>query len=186
MRDELGINYPVEYDYYRDAMQLELVYPLENICIISQKAIKIKTKNGLLHADGESAIEYKDGFCVYALNGIRVSKALAETPAEKLDCKIMLTEKNAEIRREIVRKIGINRIVMKLGAKSIDKKGEYELLNFDVIDGTYRPYLRMRNPSIDAIHVEGVHPDCKTVNQALAWRNTGRTDIDYETPVILT
>ena len=34
-----------------------------------------------------------------------------------------------------------------------------------------RPYLKMTNPSIGVFHVEGVHPDCTTVDQALEFRN---------------
>jgi len=43
--------------------------------------------------------------------------------------------------------------------------------------------LQMVNPSIDAIHVEGVHPDCNTIDKALAWRNG---DEVYSEPAILT
>jgi|3_EtaG_2_1085321.scaffolds.fasta_scaffold12633_4 hypothetical protein len=38
------------------------------------------------------------------------------------------------------------------------------------------------DPSLDGVwHVEGVHPDCKTVKQALEWRNGTE-----ETPEVLT
>jgi len=56
-------------------------------------------------------------------------------------------------------------------------------LNLDIIDGRYRPYLKMLNPSISTWHIEGIHPDCKTIEQALAWRNG---EDKYEKPEILT
>jgi len=53
----------------------------------------------------------------------------------------------------------------------IDRKGDYELLLLDLGDGRRRPYLKMRNPSLGVYHIEGVHPDCSTVVEALRWRN---------------
>jgi hypothetical protein len=41
----------------------------------------------------------------------------------------------------------------------------------------------MLNPSIGAIHIEGVHPSCRTVEQALSWRNGLK---QYEEPQELT
>lgn len=95
------------------------------------------------------------------------------TPAQKMDSKMIIKEKNAEVRREIVRKIGAEKICKDLGAKCIDmsKDGMYELLNLEIGDGRTRPYLKMLNPSIGTYHIEGVHPDCKTVEESLSWRN---------------
>jgi len=32
-------------------------------------------------------------------------------------------------------------------------------------------YLKMRNPSTNELCIEGIHPNCKTVNEALEFRN---------------
>ena len=188
-------------------------------CIACERPKKIRLENDQLHCTDGMAIEYSDGWGLWMLHGVRVTKEIVMTSADDIDCKIILTEKNAEIRREIIRKVGIDRVIKNLGAKTVEKKMitipaqyeykndcdcdyecehkkekvyipeklyEYELLNFDIIDGRYRPYLKMQNPSVDTIHVEGVHPDCKTIQQALSWRNFGRTDIDFVNPIILT
>ena len=112
-----------------------------------------------------------DGFAIYALNGVRVPRVLVVTPAAELPAKMAVEEKNVEIRREIIRKIGIERLCTDLGAKVLNKRYGYELIELKLGDSRRRPYLKMSNPSIDAIHVEGVHPDCKTVEEALKWRN---------------
>lgn len=103
------------------------------------------------------------------------------TPANKLDSNLVLTEKNAEVRREIVRKIGTEKLCQDLKAKIIDMKDNYELLDLNIGDNRMRPYLKMINPSIGTYHIEGVHPNCRTVDQALKFRN-GRSG----RPVILT
>jgi hypothetical protein len=35
----------------------------------------------------------------------------------------------------------------------------------------YAPHLLMKNPSlVDTWHLEGVHPTCETIQQAINWR----------------
>ena len=126
------------------------------------------------------ALKYSDGYGLWCLNGVRVSKEIVETSSEKLDPQLLLQEENAEIRREIVRKIGIERVCQKLNAKCIDKLGNYELLLLNLGDRD-RPYLKMINPSISCYHIEGIAPRIKTVKEALNWRN--QTE---EEPLILT
>ena len=93
-------------------------------------------------------------------------------------------EQNAEIRREAVRKIGIERVCKALAAKTIDRHGEYELIVFDIGDGRQRPHLKMLNPSIGVYHIEGVAPHIKTVQQAINWRS-GNEQTEWK-PEILT
>lgn len=144
----------------------------ENVAFVCAGPSRIHlNKEENLHNEKGMAIEWKSGWGLYFLNGVGVEEELVLTPAEKLDPVILLKEKNAEVRREMVRKIGIERICQKLDAKVIDKEGDYELLLLDLQDGRQRPYLKMKNPSIDTIHIEGVAPDIKTVRDALAWRN---------------
>lgn len=167
---EIKFDNQESFDIYMQTVSIGLVYPLDEICIVSEKPIEINMKDGKLHADGKPSIKYKGNFNVWSLNGVRVTKEIAETPSEKLNPRLILTEKNAEIRREIVRKIGIERVIKKLGAKVIDSEEDYDLLNFNVL-GEERIYLKMKNPSIGTYHIEGVHPSCKTVEDALSWRN---------------
>jgi len=84
---------------------------------------------------------------------------------------VFLAEKNAENRMKIVKVNGIDAIYEAVGAKTIDKDGSYELISLDLGEKSFRPYLKMINPSTGSIHIEGVHPDCKTVKAALEWRN---------------
>ncbi len=89
----------------------------------------------------------------------------------------ILRETNAEIRREIVRKIGIEKVCKDLNAQPISHYRDevngmnYELLLLDLGDGRTRPYLKMRNPSIGVYHIEGVPPEITSAEQALIWRN---------------
>lgn len=148
--------------------------PYDGIFFMSKKPININWKNKLLHCENGPAIEFKDGYGLWALNGVTVTKEVVETPADKLDPKLILNEKNAEVRREIVRKIGIERIVKELKAKVINRWYDYELLELPIDGMSIKArYLKMINPSIGTIHIEGVPPDIETCEQALCWRVGG-------------
>jgi hypothetical protein len=91
------------------------------------------------------------------------------TPAEKLDINEIINEKNVEVRRELIRKIGIERYIQKSGAKVLDKLGDYELLSVRLSDEVPDArYLKMKNPSIGVWHVEGVEGN--TVQEAINFR----------------
>ena len=145
--------------------------PHENICWISERYNVCKLKGNMIHCESGPAIAYPDGFEIYALNGVRVPRWLILTSSKDLDPHLLLKEENVEVRREIVRKVGIERICQGLGARRIDKMGDYELLLLDMGDNRMRPYLKMKNPSLGVYHIEGVPPGITTCEQALNWRN---------------
>jgi hypothetical protein len=194
MQKVLNIQLVSEYEIYKKSVNFGLMYPFEEYTVVCDRPAEINMKNGKLHADGKPAILYRDDFSVWSLNGVRVPKEVAEIPAEKLDCKLALTEKNAEIRKEIIKKIGIGRLFKELEVKVIeqanihrryDGRFEYELLNFDIIDERFRPYLKMINPSTGDYHIEGVHPSCDSIKKALVWANKLESE-EYSLPIVLT
>jgi len=160
-------------------------WPWSNLVIISERPEWISyggegQKTGF-HCEHGPAIRFRDGFALWRLNGIPVDREVVETPADRLDPRIIFTEENADVRREIVRKIGIDRVCAALVSEVLDSTGAYELVNLNLGDGRTRPYLKMLNPSTGTWHLEGVPPDVTTVSAALRWRN--RTD---EPPQVLT
>jgi hypothetical protein len=148
------------------------IYPLEKHCIITERMLVCKKNANGLHCDGGPAVEYRDGTKVFALNGVRVPQWIAETPIHQLDPSKFAEITNAEIRREFVRKVGIEQICNKMGTVVIDKSGDYELHEIDLGGATGKwPYLKMLNPSIGVWHMECVDRTCRTVKDAIKWRN---------------
>jgi hypothetical protein len=145
--------------------------PMRDYVVICDNPAEIHLDQGRLHRDGGPAMSYPDGFAVWALNGVRVPREIAESSSHNLDPRLILKEHNAEVRREIIRKIGIERVCEKLGAQVIDSAADYELLILDLGDKVRRPFLKMKNPSIGVYHIEGVAPEITTVEEALLWRN---------------
>ena len=189
----LGIKYSnlKKFNIYKDLSQFELIYPFKNICFISENFIEInRNENKQLHADKKPALKYKDGFCLWRLNGVKVSKELVLMDAKDIDPNIIFKEKNVEIRREIIRKVGIENIFKKIKHEIIEQNEVYELLKIPLGENIEGMYLKMKNPSIDAIHIEGVPLECDSIEKALAWRNyeweVGQEFKGYTKPRILT
>jgi hypothetical protein len=178
----IGVRIDVDTSIIDDQINFGLIYPLDHYCVICERMSKIKTNRSGLHCDGGTALEYLDGTKIWSLNGVVVPQWLAEKRHDQIDCGEFSKIENAEVRREFVRKIGIERICKKLNAKTLDKKGDYELVEIDLLGETGKwPYLRMRNPSIDAWHMECVGRECRTVEHALNFRNQSEL-----TPEVLT
>ena len=184
------------YDYFSEIVKIKLcdnlniikrtlilgnIYPLYNVCIISQKPIEINIVDGLLHAEGKPSIKYVDGFSVWSLNGVKVPQYLAETPESELDIEFFKKEKNADVKAEFIRKYGIDR--MSNMGKSIDSfknyndntwwvKSEYELIDMSPIFESinYAPHLKMKNQTTGTYHMEGVIPECRDLPSAIKFR----------------
>jgi len=172
-----------EHSIINDTVSFDLIYPLESGTVVFSDCPQYIHRNASgLHKDGGPSLEYADGTRCWALNGVRVPQELAETKAEALDCKKWIQEQNAEVRREFVRKVGVERLMVKLGSKRLDKEEDYELHEIDLGGRTGAwPALKMLNPSIGIWHVEWVDKACKTVREALTWRNQSDAE-----PVLLT
>jgi hypothetical protein len=132
----------------------------------------VQLRGQQLHSEIGAAVRWSEGEEEYfVLNGVAVSREIVETPAHDLDPRLLLTERDPKVGREIVRKIGLERICRGLNAKCLDSAGGYELLTLDLQDGLAHPFLKMKDPSRGIFHVEGVAPECTTVASALEWRN---------------
>jgi len=144
--------------------------PLKGMFIYSDKPIACHWKGNNLHNERGKAVEYSDGWGWYVLNGVEMKEEYVMTPAEQLQPDIILKEKNVDVRRELLRKIGLERMVSY--GKEIDTTGFYKLIDMSplISNETYAPYLLMKNPSLeDTWHLEGVGQECKTIEDALHW-----------------
>jgi hypothetical protein len=214
MADVLKIEIPLGGHAYAELVKTcGFYWCFEHAVFLTEKPTAIhRNAAGRLHKDGGGlAIEYGDGWGLYMLNGVRVPRELVETAGPDLDPVSIAKEPNVEVRREIVKKIGLPSIVRRLGGKVVDSwdcesysepykqhvaglgqlsvaftpaKLQYELLEFNFGPEVPRARaLKMNNPSVDEIHVEFVPEEINTVQEALAWREQ---DTVYIQPTVRT
>src|SRR3990167_7443472 len=157
-----------------------------DFCIVSNTPKKIERKENALHCENGKAIEYRDGWGLYFLNGVRMKEEYVMTPAEKIKPETILSEKNVDVRRELIRKIGVERLVS--AGKLLEQKNGYSLYDMSAV---FHPidravFLLMKNPSVPGVfHMEGVAPNVKTIQEALNLRRYGNMKKEWN-PEILT
>lgn len=177
------------------AKEVGWFWPYDEECIISERMARISLTPGpdgikVLHDTVGPAVVFADGAKEYFLNGVAIMKdgkfkpEWVETPANELDPRCILEADNVEVRRELIKKLGLERVYDVLKDKTIDTSGDYELVDLKITDRATGRYLKMRNPSIDAVHLEGVPNEVKTVAEALAWRD--EDEGAYDQPIQLT
>jgi hypothetical protein len=181
--------YPAFFDYFNEVLKIEIdrsyldmaescgyYWTLDKLAILSDKPLEIhRNSNKQLHKQNSMAIKYESGWGLYVLNGVCVPKDVACTYAGDMDKDFLVTyyfkETNAEVRREVIRKMGYELFAQRAGAKVIDRWNDYELLKIDLKGTTGKwTFLKMVNPSLGCNHVEPVSKECKTVEQALHFR----------------
>jgi hypothetical protein len=128
---------------------------------------------------------------------IEVPKWLYVTPAEELNPKDYLLLQNADIKAHFVKKIGVDRLV-EFGTvvdtyenypdNEMWAKSEYKIIDMHefipprrIVNQwgyvirtakpfTYAPFLYMKNQTTGIYHLEGIHPRCRTLYDAIKMR----------------
>lgn len=178
-----GIGYKKEEDKRRFETFKTLInnssfmYQGKEACVISRKPIEAhRNAENRPHKDGGEAFKWADGFGLFFLNGVKVPKWVAKTPAKKITAKQYFTEQNVEVKREIYRKIGAKQFLKMTKAKLVhEKKGNnpYKLYFTDLGLNTPTNFLLMKNPSVKGLwHAEtvGLNGELKTIQEALNFR----------------
>lgn len=151
-----------------------------NVAGVAIRPCEVHRKDENLHNEKGMAIKWRDGFGIYALNGVIVPEYLVMTPEGQLDIEFWKKEKNADVKAEFIRKFGVERMAHM--GKVVDsyrkynnewyKKSEYELIDMSGIFTSlkYQPCLKMKNQTTGIWHMEFVSPDCRTIDEAIRFR----------------
>jgi hypothetical protein len=126
-----------------------------------------------LHNTMGAAIKFPDGFGVHAIHGVRLPADIIEDP-KSITVKRIQTENNAEIRRVMVEKYGLDRYLTDSGAKVISKDAFGSLLSSNQDDDEPIVAVQVLNstPEPDGstrTYIIRVPPTMKTPQEALAW-----------------
>jgi internalin A len=155
-----------------------LIFPFEKICAVCDRPRHLRfDSQNRLHAEGEPAIEFADGWNFYYYHGVRLPEQYGKVHPNQWQSQWLLAEENAEVRRVLIQGIGYDRIIQELQAKQIDSWQEYALLQIDNADVEPICLLKMTCPSTGFIHALRVPPNLASAREAIGWVNW---DIDPE------
>ena len=151
------------------------IFTFENICIVCDRPLHLRFDNqNRLHAEGEPAIEFTDGYSLYSYHGVTLPEKYGKIHPQQWQAEWLLSEENAELRRVLIQSIGYARICQQLQAIELDNWQEYTLLKIDNnvdIEPIY--LLKMTCPSTGFIHALRVPPNMNSAREAICWVNWG-------------
>ncbi|MEG4912064.1 leucine-rich repeat domain-containing protein [Microcoleus sp. B13-B6] len=155
-----------------------LIFPFEKICAVCDRPRHLRfDSQNRLHAEGEPAIEFADGWNFYYYHGVKLPEEYGQVHPNQWQSEWLLAEDNAEVRRVLIEGIGYDRLIQELQAKQIDSWQEYALLQIDNADVEPICLLKMTCPSTGFIHALRVPPNLTSAREAIRWANW---DIDPE------
>ncbi|UBF25037.1 hypothetical protein K9N68_25875 [Kovacikia minuta CCNUW1] len=151
------------------------IFPFQGTCLVCDRPriLQLDSENRL-HAEGEPAIQFADGYRLYACHGVTLPEKYGNVYPHQWQAKWLLEETNAELRRVLIQGIGYARICQELQANELDNWQDYTLLKIDA-EADVEPIvlLKMTCPSTNYIHVLRVPPDLQSAREAIAWINWG-------------
>ena len=112
---------PQKWEMYKLIVQnLDIILPFEDICIVCDRPVKISWHDtGGIHCEDGPAVEYADGYSLWAIEGYLVPKQVVMAPETQTLEEIHL-EKNEEIKRIRINRYGWGRYVVESSAELLD------------------------------------------------------------------
>ncbi|RCJ39553.1 hypothetical protein A6769_06930 [Nostoc punctiforme NIES-2108] len=149
------------------------IFAGKNTCIVCDRPTKLSFDNeNRLHAEGEPAIEFIDGYSLYSYHGVTLPEKYGKIHPQQWQAEWLLSEENAELRRVLIQGIGYARICEELQAIELDTWAEYTLLKIDAdVDEEPIYLLKMTCPSTGFIHALRIPPNTNSAREAIRWVN---------------
>lgn len=192
------------WDWYTKSLDVLAMYYLkkDNTCYVIKKPDELKIdvdKKEIYFRYGQEEFYYK--------NKVKLPVWLYKTKADDLKTEDFLLLQNADTKAVFIEKFGIDRLA-KLGTvidsyenypdNEMWAKSEYKIIDMHKIipareridrwknsrgrakPFTYAPFLYMKNQTTGVYHLEGIHPRCKTLYDAIKMRYKGLNIKDFE------
>lgn len=111
------------------------VWLYENICLICDRPNRISfDDNGCLHGEGIPAIQFSDGFGVYAFRNIWLPEQYGKIHSSQWKTEWFLEDNIAEIEQVLIENIGYERINRELNERQLTARDKYEILRTNLYD----------------------------------------------------
>lgn len=184
-RSELGLAEETEaYAQLAElARQVGWVMPFRNACYVAERPTRLeRNESGRLHSADDAAIAFPDGYLLYAWKGIFVPARLILEPG-RITAKLINAERNAELRRCMIERLGSERYLKDSGANLVGEDTTGRLWRKEFASGDAWSVVEVVNGTEEADgsrkrYFLQVPPRCRTAREAVAW-TYGLTEHEY-------
>ena len=147
-RDVLGLDLP-QFDPYQAwedcAMEGGFRVMHEEFCLVSDFPLQIhKDDKNRPHNDAGPSHEWRDGWKLWHIHGVRVNEQIVMYP-NTLTLEQIDAEMNAEVRRVMIERFGAERYLLESGAKPVQRDDYGVLYRRDVRDDEPIVMVRLLN-----------------------------------------
>jgi len=146
-------------------------WPHKDFVMVCNRPEFIKRdEQGRLHSDRSMSIRFRDGWGLYHWHGVEVNSQIIMKPWE-LKADQALKESNAEVRRVMVERIGMERFIEEAKAKKIHSHEMGDLFSIDLPEDPERflRVVRVTDPSTSRRYFLRVPPSIARADDAVAW-----------------
>ncbi len=97
------------------------IFPWKKTCFVCDRPSKLSFDNERrLHGEGTPAIQFTDGFSVYAYHGVVIPEKYGSIPSQEWQARWILEESDRELKQVLASGIGMRRIRQELGNIELD------------------------------------------------------------------
>lgn len=149
--------------------------PFENVCLVCERPRSLNLDQGnRLHNETGPALEYSDGYAVFAVDGVIVPTWMIKQ-RDEIVAENITDEKNTELRRVLLKLFGEERYIREIGAQMIGEDSHGQLYRAEFPSGgEHLTMVRVENstPEPDGstkIYWLRVPPNTATAKEGVAW-----------------
>jgi hypothetical protein len=150
-------------------------WPYREVCVVCERPAEIHSPDGRrLHHDTGPAVRFRDGWSIWAIDGVLVDEQIFLRP-ETQSLRQIRRERNVEVRRIRIERYGWDRYLARVGAVVVDRRR-------NDVEATQETLLRAPDgetvlvcacPSTARVYVLAVPPDIPTCERAQEWVSGG-------------
>jgi hypothetical protein len=145
---------------------------LPEICIVCDRPSRMKfDEQRKIHMNAAPAIEYADGFSLYAFHGTILPQRYGQVSSDEWEPQWLLEKNSDEIRRALIKGMSFEKISGSLNLNKIDTCKNYIL--WSVENKTKgKPIVLLTCETSQKIIVNSVAPRLKSIRKAIEFLNT--------------
>jgi hypothetical protein len=154
--------------------QTQYMLPYDRVAFVSERPLVLKKDaQGRLHSETGPALAFADGFEIYSWHGATIPEKVINSP-ESLIVEDIEDQRNAEIRRVMIERYGMQRYIETSGAREIhsDETGVLYRKEFPNDEALVMVKVTNSTPEPDGsfkAYFLRVPPNMKTAKEAVAW-----------------
>jgi hypothetical protein len=147
-----------------------LLFPTERFCIVSDRPTRLSLdEKKQLHAEGDPAVVYSDGFSLYFYHGIAIPKRYGKLNPSDWEIQWLFEEEDFEIKQALAQGLGYRNLIQNLHSIEIASKAEYTLLRLEGNATESIVLMEISSPSSYLPKLVVLPSTIQSIPEAISW-----------------